>query len=116
MVDYLAPGEDSPEDLLEYGATPDIGSVIEALYSTIRDRGIDLPEGSYTASLLSGHEDSLLKKIGEEATEVVLAAKSNDADQLRWEAADLVYHLLVVLHRWGVDTRDLAAELHSRFR
>ncbi|MDZ4170474.1 MAG: phosphoribosyl-ATP diphosphatase [Coriobacteriia bacterium] len=115
MTDYIPSGEDRPEDILEYGATPEIGPVLESLFATIRQRGIDLPDGSYTATLLSGHEDKLLKKIGEEATEVVMAAKSGDADQLRYESADLVYHLLVVMQRWGLTPHDLARELESRF-
>jgi phosphoribosyl-ATP pyrophosphohydrolase len=115
MVDHIPSGEDSPEDILEHGATPEIGPVIESLFATIRHRAIELPEESYTAKLLTGHEDKLLKKIGEEATEVVMAAKSGDADQLRYESADLVYHLLVVLQRWGLTPHDLAHELKSRF-
>jgi phosphoribosyl-ATP pyrophosphohydrolase len=116
MSDILEPAHDTPEDVLAYGKTPVIGDILETLYDTIKDRGESQAEGSYTAKLLSGHEDQLLKKIGEEATEVVMAAKSNDADQLRYESADLVYHLLVVMHRWGVTPSDLAAELHSRFK
>lgn len=116
MIDNLKPGQDSDEALIEYGVPQTIGRVIESLFSTIQHRSIDLPEGSYTVALLEGHEDKLLKKIGEEATEVVMAAKSNDPDQLRYEAADLVYHLLVVLRRWGLTPDDLAAELASRFK
>jgi len=116
MSDYIAPAGDSVEDVLEHGLTPRIGPVVESLYDTIRQRGVDMPQGSYTAQLLSGHEDKLLKKIGEEATEVVMAAKSADVDQLRYESADLLYHLLVVCHRWGVTPDDLAAELESRFK
>lgn len=116
MIDDLHPAEDTAGDVLEYGSTPEIGPVIESLFAVIRQRGIDLPEESYTAKLLSGPEDKLLKKIGEEATEVVMAAKSADADQLRYESADLVYHLLVVLQRWGLTPHDLASELESRFK
>lgn len=116
MIDSLTPGEDRSEDVVEYGPTPEIGPVIESLFAVIRQRGEDLPEGSYTAALLSGPEDKLLKKIGEEATEVVMAAKDGDADQVRYEAADLVYHLLVVLARTGLTPHDLAAELSSRFK
>lgn len=116
MVDEITPGKDTDEQMLEYGAPQTIGRVIESLFGTIENRSIDLTEGSYTVSLLSGHEDKLLKKIGEEATEVVMAAKSNDADQLRYESADLVYHLLVVLKRWGLTPDDLARELASRFK
>lgn len=116
MSDTLPPGTDGVEDIIEYGATPDLGTVLESLYSTIHDRSVHRPDDSYTVKLLEGHEDKLLKKIGEEATEVVMAAKSADADQIRYESADLLYHLLVVLHRWGVTPHELAAELRSRFK
>lgn len=112
----MQPGTDRDEDTLKYGPTPTIGPVLESLFEVIRQRGEDRPEGSYTAKLLTGPQDKLLKKIGEEATEVVMAAKDNDAAQLRYESADLVYHLLVVLARGGLTTDDLAAELASRFK
>ena len=116
MSDILTPGEDRPEDIIEYGASPELGTVLESLYSTIHDRSAHGPADSYTLKLLEGHEDKLLKKIGEEATEVVMAAKSADVDQIRYESADLLYHLLVVWHRWGVTPHDLADELRSRFK
>lgn len=116
MIDQYKPGEDSEEQLIKYGAAPTIGPVIESLFSTIQHRSIELPEGSYTVSLLKGHEDQLLKKIGEEATEVVMAAKSSDPKQLTYESADLVYHLLVVMQRWGLTPDDLARELAARFK
>jgi phosphoribosyl-ATP pyrophosphohydrolase len=93
---------------------PALGAVVDDLYAVILDRRDADPETSYTARLLAGPEDKLLKKIGEEATEVVMAAKDHDAEQVRYEAADLVYHLLVVLAREGVTPADLAAELASR--
>ncbi len=74
------------------------------------------PDSSYTAKLLSEHEDKLLKKIAEESGEVVMAAKDADPDHLRYEAADLVYHLLVVMARWGLTPQDLADELAARFK
>lgn len=93
-----------------------IGPVLADLWATIDARREADPESSYTARLLQGHEDKLLKKIGEEATEVVMAAKDADAVQLRYESADLVYHLLVVLARAGLSPDDLADELASRFK
>jgi phosphoribosyl-ATP pyrophosphohydrolase len=92
------------------------GEVVESLWATIEGRRVADPESSYTARLLSGPEDSLLKKVGEEATEVVMAAKDSDTAQLRYEAADLTYHLLVVLARYGLTPDDLADELRSRFK
>ena len=92
------------------------GTVVAALWETIEQRRIADPGESYTAQLLTGPEDKLLKKIGEEATEVVMAAKDGDVDHLRYEAGDLVYHLLVVCARHGISPEDLAAELSARFR
>jgi phosphoribosyl-ATP pyrophosphohydrolase len=93
-----------------------LGEVIDELASIISMRRDADPESSYTARLLTGPEDKLLKKIGEEATEVVMAAKDHDRPQVRHEAADLVYHLLVVLEREGVTLDSLAAELEGRRR
>lgn len=92
------------------------GDVIEELFAVIEARrGADQSE-SYTARLLNGPEDSLLKKIAEESGEVIMAAKDGDADHLRYEAGDLMYHLLVVLARYGLTPSDLAGELTSRFK
>ena len=91
-----------------------LGSILEELAGVIASRRDVDPEASYTARLLTGEEDKLLKKIGEEATEVVMAAKDADVGQLTYEAGDLVYHLLVVLERWGVPLDDLADELARR--
>ena len=93
-----------------------LGEVLEELAVTIASRrGADHSE-SYTARLLEGDEDQLLKKIGEEATEVVMAAKDGDADHLRWEVSDLLYHVLVVCERWGVELTDIANHLAQRRR
>lgn len=96
--------------------TARLAEVLSGLWATIEERRGADPELSYTAKLLAGPEDQLLKKIGEESTEVVMAAKDADADALRYESADLTYHLLVVLARWGLTPDDLAEELASRFK
>lgn len=95
-------------------AAPRIGDVLDELFAVIESRRDASAEESYTAKLLQGPADKLLKKIGEEATEVVIAAGVHDRDQLRYEAADLVYHLLVTLAREGLTPADLAAELAKR--
>jgi phosphoribosyl-ATP pyrophosphohydrolase len=69
---------------------------------------------SYVAKLLAGHEDALLKKIGEEATETVIAAKSGDKAALVRETADLWFHCLVVLARYGLGPEDVLRELARR--
>lgn len=93
---------------------PSLGHVLADLYRVLEKRRDASPEESYTAQLLTGPEDSLLKKIAEEAGEVIMAAKDHDRDHLRYEIADLVYHLLVVMVREGLAPSDLAAELHDR--
>lgn len=93
-----------------------IGETIEGLARVIHGRRETSPESSYTARLLQGKEDSLLKKVTEEATEVVMACKDRDHDHIRYEAADLVYHLLVTLERYGVSVGELAGELDARHR
>ena len=93
---------------------PGLGRELAELYDVLESRRDASPEESYTAKLLSGPEDSLLKKIAEESGEVIMAAKDHDRDHLRYEIADLVYHLLVVMVREGLSPDDLAAELHGR--
>lgn len=94
----------------------DIGATITSLAATIHGRRAAAPEESYTARLLTGPEDKLLKKVVEEACEVVMAAKDRDHDHIRYEAGDLVYHLLVALERYGVTVEELAGELDARMR
>lgn len=95
-------------------ATPPLGTVLRDLFAVLARRKAELPEGSYTTRLLTGAQDSLLKKIAEEAGEVIMAAKDADPAHLRYEIADLVYHLLVVMTREGLTLDDLAAELDGR--
>lgn len=92
----------------------DLGETVVGLAAVIHGRRDASPETSYTARLLQGKEDSLLKKLTEEATEVVMACKDDDHDHIRYEAGDLIYHLLVVLERYGVSLEELAGELDAR--
>ncbi len=89
---------------------------LEELFAVIEDRKETLPEGSYTASLFTHEkgENAVLEKLGEESTELVLAAKDDDRDELAHEAADIVYHLLVLLSMKEMDLADLQAELEAR--
>ena len=90
-------------------------TAIAELTSTIAERAAaNDPESSYTARLLAKGIDTCCKKVGEEATEVVLAAKGKEHDQLVYESADLLYHLAVVWQASGVDFAEVAAELKSR--
>lgn len=91
-----------------------IGETLEGLAAVIHDRRNSTPEESYTAKLLTDVEDELLKKIAEEASEVIMACKDDDHDHIRYEAGDLIYHLLVTLERYGVTLDELAGELNAR--
>jgi len=97
-------------------AGPGLGAVLEELAAVLEQRRTEQPEGSYTVKLLTGPQDKLLKKIAEEAGEVIIAARDHDVAQTRYEIADLLYHLLVVMTREGISPADLAAELASRRR
>lgn len=100
-------------------ATPEsgsIGEVLTSLFAVLEQRKRDTPEDSYTAKLLTGPQDKLLKKIGEEASEVIIAARDHDRTQTRYEIADLLYHLMVVMVREDIDLDDLATELAGRRR
>lgn len=96
-----------------------IGETLDALAATIANRR-DAGDESYTHRLLVGKADDSLKKVMEEAGEVALAAKDAECgvegseDHLRYESADLMYHLLVVLERYGITLDELAAELNTR--
>jgi phosphoribosyl-ATP pyrophosphohydrolase/phosphoribosyl-AMP cyclohydrolase len=94
---------------------------LESLWSTIADRAATRPEGSYTARLLAGGVDATGRKVTEEATEVLIAAKDDAAGStperrvaLAGESADLVYHLLVLLAERNVQPSDVVAELRRR--
>ncbi|NJO06942.1 MAG: phosphoribosyl-ATP diphosphatase [Chloroflexaceae bacterium] len=89
-------------------------SILTRLADTIRQRGQEQSETSYTAKLLRGGVDRIGKKIGEEATEVVIAAKNNSAAELTYEVADLFYHSLVLLEHQQVPLEAIWNELLRR--
>jgi phosphoribosyl-ATP pyrophosphohydrolase len=72
-------------------------SVIDDLYQLIQERKVNPPEGSYTAKLFAKGENEILKKMGEEAVEVIIAAKGEGDDRVIYELADFLYHSLVLL-------------------
>jgi phosphoribosyl-AMP cyclohydrolase / phosphoribosyl-ATP pyrophosphohydrolase len=84
------------------------------LYHTICDRRDRPRAGSYTQTLFTGGDNKILKKIGEEAAEVVMACKDDDPDQIAGEVADLFYHTLVAIAHHNVDIRDVYRQLQSR--
>ncbi|RME85441.1 MAG: phosphoribosyl-ATP diphosphatase [Caldilineae bacterium] len=89
---------------------------LDHLWSVIQSRKQELPEESYTASLFRKGENEILKKIGEEAIEILIAAKGEGDDRVIYESADLVYHLMVLLAARGLQWQDVEAELARRFR
>jgi phosphoribosyl-ATP pyrophosphohydrolase len=93
---------------------PGLYATLERLAATIEERKKGDAGKSYVAGLLRGNEDALLKKIGEEATETVLAAKGGEQLALVREIADLWFHCLIVLARHGLGPGDVLAELHRR--
>ncbi|HEY67401.1 MAG: phosphoribosyl-ATP diphosphatase [Chloroflexi bacterium] len=90
--------------------------VLDTLFATILDRQANPRPGSYTVKLLEAGEDEILKKVGEEAMEVILAAKGQGNERLISEVADLLYHLLVLLAARGLTLADVEAELVRRRR
>lgn len=94
----------------------DMGETLSSLATTIHGRREHDPARSYTARLLAGEEDELLKKLAEEASEVIMACKDDDHDHIRYEMGDLIYHLLVTAERYGVTLGELAGELDARMR
>ena len=93
---------------------PEIYQVLERIAASIEQRRNADPASSYVAKLFAQGEDAMLKKIGEEATETVLAAKSGDRLQLVREVTDLWFHCMIVLARHGLGPADVLAEMHRR--
>lgn len=93
---------------------PALGEVLDALRDTLEQRKGADPSTSYVASLYSKGQDAILKKIGEEAAETLIAAKNGSKPELVHEIADLLFHVLVLMAREGIPTGDLAVELGKR--
>lgn len=87
---------------------------MDSLYELLESRKRDLPEGSYTTYLFQKGIDKILKKIGEESTEVIIAGKANDKKETVYEIADLAYHIMVMMVEMGISVDDVRKELASR--
>ena len=87
---------------------------MESLYELLEERKRDLPEGSYTSYLFEKGLDKILKKIGEESTEVIIAGKAEDKRETVYEIADLAYHVMVLMVEAGISVEDVKKELASR--
>ncbi len=86
----------------------------EGLYELIKGRKVDKKEGSYTTYLFEKGLDKILKKVGEESTEVIIAAKAQDRAETIYEISDLIYHLTVLMVEAGISLEDIRSELASR--
>lgn len=87
---------------------------LETLMEMLKGRKIDKPEGSYTTYLFEKGIDKILKKVGEECTEVIIAAKADDKKETIYEVADLAYHVMVMMVEMGISLDDIHKELASR--
>lgn len=86
----------------------------QGLYELISGRKTDKKEGSYTTYLFEKGIDKILKKVGEESTEVIIAAKADDKKETIYEVADLAYHVMVMMVEMGISLDDIKSELASR--
>jgi len=104
------------ERFVEHGARDDedLGLLLANLYKLIESRERERPDGSYTTYLFNSGLDKILKKLGEESAETIIAAKNDDLTRLSAEASDLLYHLLVLLVARGVSLEEIADELGRR--
>jgi phosphoribosyl-AMP cyclohydrolase / phosphoribosyl-ATP pyrophosphohydrolase len=91
-----------------------LGEVLGAVARVIHQRNTDRPEGSYTTKLLTGGLDRVLKKVGEESGEVIIAAKNHAPSEISWEVADLLYHVLVMLEIENISLSDIATVMAER--
>ncbi len=87
---------------------------LEGLYGLLQGRKAEMPEGSYTTYLFQKGVDKMLKKIGEESTEVIIAGKADDKKETIYEIADLAYHVMVLMCEMGISVEDVHRELASR--
>ncbi|HYU99293.1 MAG TPA: bifunctional phosphoribosyl-AMP cyclohydrolase/phosphoribosyl-ATP diphosphatase HisIE [Pyrinomonadaceae bacterium] len=95
-------------------ARAQLGAILGNLYELIESRKRERPDGSYTTYLFAEGLDKILKKVGEESTETIIAAKNEDSDALIREASDLLYHLIVLLVERGLTLDQVSGELSSR--
>lgn len=91
-----------------------LGRTLELLTDVIHSRNLKRPEGAYTTYLFEKGIDKILKKVGEESAEVIIAAKNADPEEIRCEVSDLIYHVLVMLEERGVEVNEVTKELLKR--
>lgn len=91
-----------------------MNDTLKTLYQVVEDRKANPQEGSYTCYLFEKGLDKILKKVGEECTEVIIAGKADDKAETIYEIADLTYHVLVLMVQMGISVEDIRKELAGR--
>lgn len=101
---------------LEKEEKPDAYEIFHALYEKVLDRRYQKPEGSYVAKLFEKGSDKIIQKVGEEAIETVIALKNKKEEEIVYETADLIFHLIVALVDAGVELEKIQEELLKRYK
>ncbi|MEK3784882.1 MULTISPECIES: bifunctional phosphoribosyl-AMP cyclohydrolase/phosphoribosyl-ATP diphosphatase HisIE [Paenibacillus] len=112
--EIVLPGKEVTATGETYNARPDRFAVLAELEAVIAERERTRPEGAYTTYLFEKGIDKILKKVGEETSETIIAAKNQDNDELRLEVSDLLYHLLVLLQERKLPLDEIMTELERR--
>lgn len=107
-------GADSCFNEAVFESEEKVAFTMDDLYALLLNRKNTMPEGSYTTYLFEKGIDKILKKVGEESTEVIIGAKSQDKAETIYEIADLAYHVMVLMVQMGISTEDIRSELASR--
>ncbi|QJD86234.1 bifunctional phosphoribosyl-AMP cyclohydrolase/phosphoribosyl-ATP diphosphatase HisIE [Cohnella herbarum] len=113
---FYREGASAEENATSTGQQEDRFGPLSRLEATIAQRDAERPEGAYTTYLFEKGVDKILKKVGEETAEVIIAAKNRDQVELRAEAADLIFHLMVLLREQGIPFDGVLQELEFRHR
>ncbi|MBP1964853.1 bifunctional phosphoribosyl-AMP cyclohydrolase/phosphoribosyl-ATP diphosphatase HisIE [Paenibacillus aceris] len=108
------PVEGAAQEGTEPAVSGDRFAILGELEAVIASRDAERPEGAYTTYLFEKGVDKILKKVGEETAEVIIAAKNKDNDELRYEASDLIFHLMVLLRNNKLPLDDIMKELANR--
>lgn len=106
--------DEDVEITINRGKVKTEGNFLDNLYATIEDRAKNPKEGSYTNYLIDKGMNKILKKVGEEASETIIACKDNSKEETTFEVADLMYHLTVMMQQLGITWNDVKEELEKR--